>query len=239
MADSIVYQGYDFSEWTTAEVTLRPAHEFDVVTAKVPGRAGRVVVSWDTKPLPMRVKLMLRPEARMDDEALSELRKRIRLAFYPRNPYLCLPDEPGLEWRDVYLQNVDAFTSLFEDGECELEFICLDPYAWGDEKAGKAGTFEVGGNAPTAPQIKVIAAAGDHIQITNDATGESVRVNYPFVGGELVTIENEDFGVYMNNKNVSAYVSLYSTFFTLAPGVQNFSSEGTSDFTVYFTERWI
>lgn len=67
--------------------------------------------------------------------------------------------------------SASGWSSLFEDGSCELSFLTLDPVAWGEEKGfGPVAVFGagahgftvdgVGGTAPIWPVFEPLCAHG-------------------------------------------------------------------------------
>ena len=175
MSRSIVYNGVDFSPWTTAEAVLPAAHGIAAEAAEVPGRAGAVLLSASIPPKPIAVRLFLDLEDDCDAEELAGVRHELAAALASTaGAELELPGEPGLSYRDVLCTDSSMWSRLFEDGGCELSFVALDPIAWGAEKGfeplaisgaavlGGYGvrTYGVGGTAPTWPVVEVVAAAG-------------------------------------------------------------------------------
>lgn len=239
---SIVFNGHDLGDVTTALVLERGGQAVSVGSAAVPGSPRRVVTGVEAEPFSAEVKLMLRPEARTDDAGMSALRRRLRTALFVDGSglaTLALPDEPGLEWRGVYAAEVGSWDELFEDGETWVRFESVDPIAYGEERSVSASSFAVGGTYPAAPRFMVTAAAGSAVQVKDAATGAFVRVERSFAGGERVTIDCEEHEVWVDGTSANEAVTLYSDFFRLAAGTCAVAFEGAADFTIEFTERWI
>ena len=57
-----------------------------------------------------------------------------RWLSWPGGGNLILPDDPEVEYRDVILVGAADWSSLFEDGECQLTFTLFDPIGWGAER---------------------------------------------------------------------------------------------------------
>lgn len=239
---SIVFNGHDLSDVSTALVLERGGHGVSVKSAAVPGSAKRTVTTVETEPFAFEVKLMLRPEARTDDSAMMELRRRLRAQLYVDEFELAtlrLPDEPGLEWRGVYVSEVSSWDDLFEDGETSVYFECTDPIAYGESKSIKTSTFTVGGTYPTAPTITLTPSAGSAVQVTDPASGRFVRLERSFTGSETVLVDCAAHEVWVNNILANTALTLYSDFFSLPAGTHTLDYTGVKDFTLNFTERWI
>ena len=166
MSRSIAYNGTDFSPWTTVEALLPAAHGVAAEATEVPGRPGAV------PPKPIGVRLFLDLEDGCDAGDLFEARHALAAALTStESAELELPGEPGLAYRDVLCADASGWSSLFEDGSCELSFLTLDPVAWGEEKGfGPVAVFGagahgftvdgVGGAAPIWPVFEPLCAHG-------------------------------------------------------------------------------
>ena len=58
-----------------------------------------------------------------------------------------------------------AWSSLFEDGGGTVDFMLLDPVAYGMERSEVGTSFEVGGTWPAWPAFELVAAAGPAVQV--------------------------------------------------------------------------
>lgn len=81
------------------------------------------------------------------------------------------------------------WSNLFEASECELTFTLFDPIGWGAERVERTASFTVGGNWPTLPEFRVVAAASDHLLVSLPSAGKGIRVDYNFAGGKAVVID--------------------------------------------------
>ncbi|MBR3312500.1 MAG: hypothetical protein IKG18_00020 [Atopobiaceae bacterium] len=144
---SIVYGGLDFSDFCSAEVVERAAPPMDIETMAVPGRAGALLVSGRIPPRLVVARLFMDAGYRPGTNALVDLRHRVYSALCATGGgTLKLPDEPELTYQDVVCTDAGTWSSLFEDGHGDVEFMLLDPVAYGMGRREVGGSFEVGGS---------------------------------------------------------------------------------------------
>ena len=53
----------------------------------------------------------------------------------------------------------------------------------------RTASFTVGGNWPTLPEFRVVAAASDPLLVSLPSAGKGIRVDYNFAGGKAVVID--------------------------------------------------
>lgn len=240
MSRSIVYNGTDFSPWTTAEVSLPAAHGVAVEAAEVPGRPGAVLVGASVPPKPIGVRLFLDLEDDCDAEDLSEARHALAAALAStEGAELELPGEPGLSYRDVFCTDSSDWSHLFEDGSCELAFLALDPVAWGEEVASSTNTLTLGGTWPSFPVLTGTASAASALGFAEGPGLRWMSVIGPFEGGEQVVVDCGAGRVTVDGEAVDADVQLGSDFFALVPGSHSLVVAGFSSWTVACCERWL
>ena len=149
-----------------------------------------------------------------------------------------VPGDPGMTYRDVVCTDASEWSSLFEDGACELAFTCYDPFGYGEVKSTNALAAVVGGMKPTWPTATMTAAAGDSVKVTNSGSGLYVLIERSFAAGDIVAIDFTAETVTINGEDASADVSVASDFFSLEPGPCALAFDGCSDHTVTWYERW-
>ena len=130
------------------------------------------------------------------------------------------------------------WSNLFEDGECQLTFTLFDPIGWGAERVERTARFDVGGNWPTLPEIRLVAAAGTYLQVSVPAIGRGIRVDYEFAGGEAVVVDCQGETVRINDVDARDCVALASDFFALDPGEAILSTSNCTYVETRFSERW-
>ena len=234
----IVYNGVDLSEWCSAEVIEKVALPVVPDTMVVPGRAGALLVSGRIPPRLARVRLFMDAGFRPGTNGLADIRHRVYSALCSTDGgTLRLPDEPELEYRDAVCTDAGAWSSLFEDGHGDVDFTLLDPVAYGRGRREVGTSFEVGGTWPTWPTFELVASAGSAVQV--GCGGKVVRVERPFSGGEVVSIDCASEGVTIGGVDARADVTLSSDFFSLLPGICTLAFSGCSSYMTAFHERWL
>jgi phage-related protein len=236
---ALVYGGADLSEWCSVEVAERGCAAAEPSTREVPGRAGLAVTGGRLAPLEIRALLTLRASGRMSAEELSTARRRVAAALSrPVGAALRIGDEPGLEWCGVTVKSCGEWSTPEEGGTCEVVFLAHDPVAYGtDVTIVDTPAFTVGGSAPTWPRFRLVAAAGSAVSVA--VGGLEVRVERTFMAGDVVEIDCEAMTVTVNGADACTEATLTSCFFRLEPGERELTVAGTSEFTAYFTERWL
>ena len=235
---SIVFNGVDFSEFSSAEVVEKAALPIVVSTMVVPGRAGALLVSGRIPPRMVRVRLFMDAGYKPETNGLADIRHRVYAALTSvGGGTLRLPSEPELEYRDVVCADAGVWSSLFEDGYGDVEFALLDPIAYGMERIEHGSSFEVGGTWPTWPTFELVASTGSAVQVSYG--GKLVRIEHSFAGGEAVLIDCEREAVTIDGVDARADVTLASDLSTFSPGACDLSVTGCASFEVRFRERWL
>lgn len=159
---ALAYNGHDFSEHVTAELVEPAGHALSPHTLAVPGRPGAALLGCELPPRVLRVRLLLDAGVTLSAEERSAIRHELYgWLCAPEGAELELPGEPGLTWRDVVVTAVSDWDTLFEGGSCEVEFTCLDPVAYGEEKSSEASALTIGGTWATWPVATLTNMARD------------------------------------------------------------------------------
>ena len=236
---SIVYAGNDFSDVCSAEVVARSANPIIAEYMRVPGRAGALLVTGYIPPVDVTVRLFMDMGYNPGFTGMAQMRAKVRRWLsWPGGGNLVLPDDPEVEYRDVILVGAADWSNLFEDGECQLTFTLFDPIGWGAERVERTARFDVGGNWPTLPEIRLVAAAGTYLQVSVPAVGRGIRVDYEFAGGEAVVVDCQGETVRINDVDARDCVALASDFFALDPGEAILSTSNCTYVETRFSERW-
>ena len=235
---SIVFNGMDFSEFSSAEVVEKAALPIVTNTMTVPGRAGALLVSGRIPPRMVRARLFMDAGYKPGTNGLADIRHRVYSALASTDGgTLRLPDEPELEYRDAVCTDAGAWSSLFEDGHGDVSFTLMDPIAYGIAQHEVGTSFEVGGTWPTWPTFELVASTGSAVQVGHG--GKIVCIEHAFAGGESVVIDCEREDVTVGGVDSRADVTLSSDFFSLAPGNCTLSFSGCSAHATAFRERWL
>ncbi len=236
---SIVYAGNDFSEICSAEVVGRSANPIVAEAMAVPGRAGALLVSGYVPPVDVQVRLFMDAGYNPGFTGMARMRGTLRRwLICPGGGSLVLPDDPEVEYRDAVLVGASGWSNLFEAGECTLTFTLFDPIGWGAGRVERTERFAVGGNWPTLPEFRVVAAAGSCLQVSLPSSGKGIRVEHDFAGGEAVVIDCADEAVEIDGTDARACVALASDFFELEPGEAALATAGCISVETRFAERW-
>ena len=235
---SIVYNGVDLSDVCSAEIVERVALAIVPEAMAVPGRAGALLVSGRIPPRVVRVRLFMDAGFKADVSRMAEMRHRVfSMLCTTHGGTLRLPDEPEMEYRDAVCSDAGDWSSLFEDGQGEVEFTLFDPVAYGVARSERGTSFVVGGSWSTWPTFELVASAGSAVQV--GCGGAFVRVEHAFSGGEAVSIDCATEDVAIDGTDARADVALGSDFFSLAPGNVSLSFSGCSSHVATFRERWL
>lgn len=235
---SIVFNGVDFSEFSSAEVIEMAALPIIANTMTVPGHAGALLVAGRIPPRFVRVRLFMDACYKPGTNELADIRHKVYKALASTaGSTLRLPDEPELEYRDALCTDAGAWSSLFEDGSGEVTFTLYDPVAYGMARSEQGASFEVGGSWPTWPTFELVAAVGSAVQV--GCGDKIIRIGHTFTGGEVVHIDCGAEGVTIGGADARADVTLTSDFFSLVPGSVTLIFSGCSSHVTTFCERWM
>lgn len=242
MSKSIVYNGVDFGEFTHAKVVQPVGQQIALDTLAVPGRRGVLLRGWSYAPKVFQVTLALDRGVKESEVAMEGLRNAVAAALCaPSGAFLFLPTAPDRGYIDTVCTNPGAWESLLEEGKATLEFTAYNPVAYGVMDYSNEETFTIGGTAPV--YFVVLLTLDDDtnsLKLSNAATGEYVEIKKAMsAGSELAVFMSED-RVLLGDEDISADVTLGSTFFMAEPG--EFTLEFTpkcSTFGINYIERWL
>ena len=239
MTHSISYNGHDFSPCVAAELVEPCGHVVEPRTLAVPGRAGAALLGGEVPPRVLRVGLFLDAGLQLADSARSGIRHELYgWLLAPEGGELVVPGDPGMTYKDAVCTDASDWSSLFEDGSCELAFTCYDPYGYGEAKSSTGTALSVGGTKATWPTTSLTAVAGDSVKVTDSGTGLYVLVERTFSEGDSVVVDFVAETVRVNGEDASADVSVASDFFALEPGAHVLAFSGCSAHVVSWVERW-
>ena len=233
------YAGRDFSPYVQAELVEPAAHALEPRAFPVPGRPGAMLLGSELPPREVRLLLHLDAGSQMTGLELSRLRALLRAWLCaPGGGDLSVPGEGPLTWRDAVVTGVSKWDTLFEGGSCAVDFTCYDPVAYGAARSCAGTELEVLGTWPTLPVVRLTAAAGSSVKVT-DGGGHFVLVERDFSAGDEVVMDFAAESVTVDGEDSSADVGVESTFFSLSPGARVLTFSGCSAHEVAWTERWL
>ena len=230
---SILFGGADFSDVCTAQVVEETVLRAEATTRKAEGRPGAILAALRMEPKVFRVRLTLDPGYRGDPSLLRhEVAGRLAAG---QGGTLVLPDEPGLEWRDVVCTDAGEWSSRRGVAWCLAEFTAYDPVAWGASCAEPGTDFVVGGNWRTAPVVTCSCAGGNASVAYRDRV---LQVEDDLVVGDVLVLDCMRQRASVNGEDRTAKVTMASDFFDLEPGDCSLQLSGISGVTCEFRERW-
>lgn len=237
---SIAYRGHDFSPYASAELLAPAPLAVEPRAVPLAGRAGAVLLGGEVPPRVLRVRLFLDMGASCTDAERAEVRHVLAgWLLAPGGGKLIVPGDPEMTYRDAVVTGGAGWETLFEDGSCEVEFTCYDPYGYG-ESAETAGTVAtVGGNAPTWPAFELTASGGASLKVSHTGTGEFILLEGPFTAGDKVRLDCADENALLGSQDARAMVVLESTFFSFVPGDNRLAFSGCSAHRTTWHERWV
>lgn len=236
---SISYCGRDFSPCVQAELADPGVHVVAPRTLAVPGRAGAALLGGEVEPRVLSVRLFWDAGRDLGDAGRAEVRRRLRSwLLAPEGGELTVPGDPAVTYRDAVCTGCGGWSSLFEDGSCEVEFTCFDPIGYGRLVETGETPVGVGGTWRTWPEVRLVASAGGSVEVFDAEGGRSVRLERTFRMGDAVELDFLAETARVNGEDASADVTLASDFFALEPGVRALHFSGCSSHVVSFYERW-
>lgn len=235
----LVFNGYDFGEICEAQTVEMKPHTIRAEAVTVTGGAGALMTGDGLDVRMVKVRLILDAGCKLAPTEASLLRHKIDAMLHAeQGATLRLPEDEVLEYRFAALTDASGWTSMFEDGECTLEFTCYDPVAYGHERTTGAARIDVDGTAPTYPMFECVATEGDSVMVLDLSHKKFINVVRDFRGGERVVIDSANERVTVDGACADADVGAYSDFFCLAPDTCELAFAGCSEHTTTYTERW-
>lgn len=218
---------------SVTEVQVQPFPSVDVSTAKVPGRPGEHVGSYELGPREIRLTLAVRMPSRHKLDAGRVLRALM--------PQLCKPEPRPLYLGDgryinAMATDVSDAEYLGRVGRVELTMVAHDPFFYGAEHVERPGEFPVSGNWETWPTVEVSGVEGELV-VANALSGERVRV--PRVAGAdaRVAIDMGRQRATMGGEYLPVDLDV-SDFFALQPGDARVTVSA-GEATIRYRERYL
>lgn len=147
--------------------------------------------------------------------------------------------------RDTELYNLAMISGPIEltktgrTAEATLVFECYDPFNYGSNKTVILGAStniaNAGYDAPGTISLSAQASAVIRVILNN---GDFIKINYPFVGGEIVVIDLDKEIVKINGTISMDKVDFSSSFFKIPKGSSNIKLENATGQLMY-QERFL
>ena len=209
------------------------------ITKRIPGQSGTKHIRTELGERFIDIEVGVKKASKVD---LREFCRELAGILYTEEPKkLYLKDEPN----KYYMAKLNGSTPLWEFhglGRVLLQFLCTDPFAYGelrtiediaDKQIYNNGTY------PTRGIITIVMTdAIEDLEITLLNTGEFLYIADDFVTGDIVVIDLENEYITKNGYSAMANLYLESDFFDLPVGEFEIAvSSGTA--SLEFRERWL
>lgn len=237
----MTYNHYDLSKLLTVErVENPPMPSIDHTVIELPNVSGARFVSKRFAPRVITVKAFVEAKTR---EALNAAVDEIAMILNSADvgELAGLPASNRRYNASVASWDAEKFRAASSG---IIEFICYDPYGYGDTHAeplnqqiGILGsTYAMGTITQTIPE----AMPGD-LQFVVAATEMTVRIFGPFSAGDVVVVDLGEGIVRINGQSAMRRVDIQSDWFVLPPGGARINTvPGTlTGGTFEYTERWL
>jgi len=236
---SIIYNGHDFSEYTTAVVLECATSPIKAYVQPVPNTPRTDMIAGRPSVKVIRVRLYLDMKWKADDVALAAVKRTISgWLCAPEGADLVLPDMDGMRYRDVIVSAAGAWNTLQGDAWADIEFTVLNPVAYGAFHNETAVEFEVRGNWETWPYISLTAAAGSQVAVF-DGRAHALVLESTFAGGEAISLNSVSMSVHLGATLRNDLLTTSSEFFPLLPGKNELELYGCTLASVQYQERWV
>ncbi len=163
-------------------------------------------------------------------------------AYFTQTAALQIADSPVTYKASI--QGSSAVVDMHKTGELSLDFVCYDPFGYGNEETvlftdGVVQAAENEGGYPATGSILVeVEGEIDTIIAELVDTGEKVIIHHDFVASDVVEILLDLEEVKKNDIDITVDCDIQSSFFDLPVG--DFSLKVTGgDGELNYTERWL
>ncbi len=200
------------------------------------GRAGALVLGADLAPRTIRVRLYLDAGFKAGGGRLETLHRQVAAALCSEDAAaLVLPD--GFEYRGVLCTDAGTWSTLFEDGSCEVAFTAFDPIAYGRKVEIHTNEFHVGGTWRTWPRIELVSCTRN-VTVTEANGGATFMLEGLEATGADAVVDCGAKTATAGSADVRGHIALGSDFFALEPGDASLKVVGAVLSRVEFRERW-
>lgn len=209
------------------------------LTRRIPGQQGTKHIRTELGERYIDVELGAR---KANKSELREFCRNLAGLLYTEGPqklYFC--DEPD-KYYMAKLNGSALITEFHGLGKFNLQFLCNDPFAYGELKtlANISGKKLINnGSYPAKGIITVtMTESAEDLEITLLNTGELLYIEDDFAAEDIIVIDLENEYITKNGYSAMANLYLESDFFELPVGDFEISaSAGTAD--LEFRERWL
>ena len=241
---TFIFDGHDMAEnLEVAELRMQALPELSPILKESPGRDGAAYLGSTMQPLVVTVVARL-ATGTTDPAEIQRKWAEVASVLKTAEPAkLCLT--PGL-YRMAVLQGASELEFATYSAKAELQFLCPDPVAFGDERtvtvpSGGSASFAVGGTHPARPTVSASAAVrgasslvwgvrldeGDFLHVaTGSASARAVELD---CGARTCSVGGS-----------TSLPTIDSDWLSLEPGLHVLrNDQGSGACTVKFRERWL
>ncbi len=215
------------------------------VTVQKPGGLGHVILRQNLSLRSIAVELKLIADSRQ-----SQLAAQRKLAAalvketeaFTKTAVLQIADSPVTY--NATIQGSSAIVNMRKTGEVILNFVCYDPFGYGQEQTvvlvdGVVKEIENEGGYPATGVITVnITGEVNEIVAELMDTGKKIIIEHDFIADDVVEILLDVEEVKKNGLDITVDCDIQSSFFDLPVGEFDLKVTG-GDGELKYTERWL
>ena len=232
------FNGFNFSDVLEVQEIRRPL--IHVNNSSIHGKNRIFVHGINVEPQTIEIDVRIKAKDRYN---LENFKKKILKHLYTEEPKKLMTRDSDLYDIAILDGEID-FEKFWWYGKTTLKFQSVFGYRFGKEikvTLKNRDTIIPNGTAKTRAvfSTKILSSVG-WVKITNQKTGEFVKITYPFSIGDKVIIDCDKELVTVNGSNILKNVELESDFFDLLPDKKNkITLDGLSQVEAVYTERWL
>ncbi|MEG0303722.1 distal tail protein Dit [Gordonibacter sp.] len=240
----MIFDGTDLAAYMRTSVCRPLMPSPDVGTVSVPGKDGFEVSHVRIKSFEVPVKCLIQPHSPLTVAegviAADELKHRIAALLFRREKRPLVFDSDPTRYCMAIVTGVSDIKRTAYVDECTVTFLC-EPVFYGPllERTISSGSngLSIGGTEPTWPTVEVVAASAvSSIAVTDEASGEFVRVDASYAKGTVLRLDMAAKRATLNGADAAVVIT--SDFWRLSPGrcsVKLSSGSGT----IRYREAWL
>jgi predicted phage tail component-like protein len=194
--------------------------------------------STDVDPLPISQPVGFRVK---DDEHALQIKDELAAWLITEEPApLQFDDEPGRTYYALLQGTIEDFDKFVNQRKGTLNFLCLDPYGYGETRNLNIGTsfntHSVGGQVKTPWSSRtVFSVAASSFTMENNQGGR-ILLNHNFIAGDVLEIDYKRRKITRNGEDLAVALSMSSHWFELKPGSMQLRASHAT--TVTYSERY-
>lgn len=215
------------------------------VTVQKPGGQGHVLLRQNISIRQITVRLKLVADSRANQLVVQ---RKLAAALvketeaFTKTAVLQIADSPVTY--NATIQGSSAIVNMRKTGEVILNFVCYDPFGYGQEQTvvlvdGVVKEIENEGGYPATGVITVnITGEVNEIVAELMDTGKKIIIEHDFIADDVVEILLDVEEVKKNGLDITVDCDIQSSFFDLPVGEFDLKVTG-GDGELKYTERWL